>query len=260
MRRGCLAACHTPAVHRAEPLPRPVGRDAEVEYAASLLGADPAGHLRVSAGPGMGSSSFARFVATTTGRPVRWVRADPVSRCIPLGVLAALVSSPAEPLGAGPDMLVRAVARLVPDPACPPVVVVDGAEHLDDSSALVLAQAADAGATLVLTTARATPLPAALAAFVRAAAVGEVLLGPLDDGAVASLAADVLGAPVDPALIRAVTRLVGGAPAAIVDVLERAARSDRGPHRVGMAAGRCGGAATGRASARGRPGRAAAGR
>jgi DNA-binding CsgD family transcriptional regulator len=226
--------CQTPAVHGGAALgvARPVGRAAEIEAAQLLLGCDPPAHLRVVAGPGMGASSFAHHVAASTGRPVHRVRADPASRSLAMGALAPLVSSPAEPLGTGPDVLVRAVARLLPEPARPPVVVVDGGEHLDDVSALVLAHAADAGATLVLTSARDASLPPALAALWRTAAGDEVALGPIDDAAVARLAADVLGNPVDPALVRALTRLVGGAPAAIVDVLDHA-RRDGSVVRVG---------------------------
>ena len=204
---------------------RPIGRAGEIAAASRLLAASPPRHLLVSAGPALGATSFARHVAHATRRPVLAVRADHASRSVDLGALAPLVVAVDAPLGDGPEALVRATRRLVTDPTSPPVVVVDGAEHLDPRSALVLGHATELGATLVLTTARGAQLPAALAALRRDVGLADVVLGPVDDTAVARLAADVLGGPVEPALVRALTRTVGGAPAAIHDVL-RAARHD----------------------------------
>lgn len=202
-----------------EPSTPIVGRSAERERALAALTADPPGHVLVVAGPAQGSTTFARLAARASGRPVRELRCDPAARRVPLGVLAPLVAGADDVPADGPGEVARLVSAVLGDTTEAPVVVVDGAEDLDDRSALVVAHAADAGASLVLVVRRASRLPRPVAAWRRSATVTEIELGPIDDSTVARLAADRLGGPVEPVVVRALTRLVGGAPAAIVDVL-----------------------------------------
>lgn len=229
--RRCLV-CQTPLVHGGptDEIRRPLGRAGEIE--ASLRALTSRAHLLISAGPGLGATSLARYVGGEVARPLRLVHAHRGTRSVPLGALAPLVGSGDQPLGFDADVLARTVARLVADPAAPPLVVVDQAHELDDLSAAALTQAAQQGLTLVLTTARRSSLAPALSSLLRTDPVVAVDLGPIDDASVARLAADVLGAAVDPALVRALTRHVGGAPAAIVDVLAHA-RETGGVARLG---------------------------
>lgn len=217
---ACHRLCQTLPVHGgpAGEARRPVGRSAELEIVVPPLVAGSS-HVMITAGPGLGSTSLACYAAAVSSRPVRIVYADPATRQIALAALAPVVSAPDTVLGNGPDMLARVIARLVPDPERPPVVVVDQAPDLDDLSAMALAQATQKGLTLVLTSGRRPVLSSALASLVRSQPVTAIDLAPIDDASVSRLAAETLGATIDPALVRALTRHVGGAPAAIVDVL-----------------------------------------
>lgn len=200
---------------------RPVGRAAELELIVPALVAGSS-HVMITAGPGLGSTSLACYAAAVSTRPVRVVHADPGTRQIALAALAPVVSARDEPLGNGPDVLARVTARLVPDRDRPPVVVIDDAPDLDDVSATALAQATRQGLTLVLTAGRGYALPAALTSLACVQPVTAIDLAPIDDAAVSRLAAEILGGAIDPALVRSLTRHVGGAPAAIVDVLTEA--------------------------------------
>jgi DNA-binding CsgD family transcriptional regulator/tetratricopeptide (TPR) repeat protein len=164
----------------------------------------------------MGATSFALRVAHGSGRPVRRVVGIP-GGVTPLAPLAlALDVDPRGPLTA--ERLVSLRRRLM-GTGPPPVVVVDGAESLDTDSAAVLADGAGHGLTMVLGVSRAGRLPPPLATVVRWMATTELVLAPLGPAEVTRLAVLVLGGPIDPGLVRALQRHVGGAPAAIVDVL-----------------------------------------
>jgi DNA-binding CsgD family transcriptional regulator len=202
---------------------RIIGRADEIERGLGALGASV--NLLVTSRSGQGRSSFARHVAASSNRTVRLVRADAASRLIPFGALASLVSLPGEPLGDGADAVSLAVQRLVhTGSASGPVIVVDEASDLDAQSALALALATDHGALLVLGSERAEGLPPALAALGRSGRMVEVQLGPICGAVVELLAADVLGGPVEPVMVRTLAQLVGGAPGSIVETLEAARR------------------------------------
>lgn len=189
-----------------------IGRKAEVEQALELLGGDAAGALLVRAGPGAGGLSFARHVA---GRDCIVIRADPGSASVPLAAVASYVPLQLD----GPvdiDQINAAASLLVAASAhAGRLVVVDDAAHVDTSSVIVLAEAIELGARIVLVTARRAALPVGLAHRVS----HTVELGDLADDAISELAANVLGGPIEPRLIRSLTRLAGGAGDAIVDVL-----------------------------------------
>jgi DNA-binding CsgD family transcriptional regulator/tetratricopeptide (TPR) repeat protein len=199
-----------------------IGRDDEMERAMRAL--DNSVNVLVTSGPGFGRTSFALHAAGSARRPVRFVRADVASRAIPFGALASFVSTAGEPLGDGPDAVSLAVQRLAPHPSGPqPVLVVDDAPHLDTHSALALAQATDVGAVLMLTARHGSSLPPPLSVLRGGGRMVEIDLGPISGSAVGAVATWVLGGPVEPAMVRALSRLTGGAPAAIVESL-RAAR------------------------------------
>jgi DNA-binding CsgD family transcriptional regulator/tetratricopeptide (TPR) repeat protein len=196
----------------------PIGRHGEMAAACAALAAGE--HVVVTSAPAMGRSWFIRSLAASSRRPQLIVLADVGSREIAFGALAPLVSPPGRPLGRGPDALTTAAQRLLQAGGpTPPVVIVDDAHELDAHSSLVLAQAAGHGATLVVGVDRRSELPPALAALRRSGRTFDVELDELLDTDVAQLASSVLGGPVEPVMVRALTRLVGHAPAAIVEVL-----------------------------------------
>lgn len=195
-----------------------------------MLSSGEVAGLVVTAGPGMGRTTFGIHVASLTGRTVREIAADRASTSLQYGAIAPLVATPQLPLGDGPDALTRAVDRLVGTTAS--VLVADDAEHLDASSSLALARATDHGVLVVLGRGRGTSLPSPLAALDRRGLLAHVELGPIDDSAVARLVSDLLDGPVEPVVTRELLRSVGGAPAAIVDVV-RAACEDGTLARIG---------------------------
>ena len=78
----------------------------------------------------------------------------------------------------------------------------------------------DRGVPLVLVSSRRSTLPAALATVATGFHVVE--LADLDDASVSDLPSLVLGGSVEPRIIRSLTRLVGGATAAFVELIDAA--------------------------------------
>jgi DNA-binding CsgD family transcriptional regulator/tetratricopeptide (TPR) repeat protein len=174
------------------------------------------GGLVVRGGPVAGALDFATHIG---GDGSVLIHADAVSSTIPFGCLASLVVPSS---GAVVDRVGPAVAALIAAvDGCGDgrggVVVVDDAACVDAASSVVLAEASRSGVRLILVTGRIARLAAPLARLAQRFDVIE--LTDLGDAAVSELAASVLGGPVEPRVIRSLTRLVGGASAAIVDVL-----------------------------------------
>ncbi len=228
---------------------RPIGRSAQVAAALEVLAtgdgrsrgtAAEQRHVLVDAGPAAGSTSFLAHVAgrveAERGLSVLHLHPDVTMRDVPL---AGLTGWPG--LGdRGEEHHAVAVPELVERlaGACG-LIVVDGLDALDERSAFVLAGAARLGARLLGAASTRRPIPSPIAALERDGLVRRIRLDPIDDTAVARLAADVLGGPVEPVLVRAVGAAVGGAPAAIVDVL-RAAAADGSIAPLGRVWRRCG--------------------
>lgn len=98
-------------------------------------------------------------------------------------------------------------------PAGPPVVWLDDAHHTDVLSATVLRHAASAGSIqLVATQRQAEALPDGLEALVREGVLSAVVVGPLEDSAVLSVARAATGRSLDPEQARRVVELSGGNP------------------------------------------------
>jgi DNA-binding CsgD family transcriptional regulator len=105
------------------------------------------------------------------------------------------------------------------------VVVVDGAETLDDASAALVGHLAATPRLTVLVTARqGAKLPSPLAALVRDGVLRTMTLAPLDPGEVAELGCVLLGAPLDPASALRLYETTGGNPLWVTELL-RAAQS-----------------------------------
>jgi DNA-binding CsgD family transcriptional regulator len=216
------------------PARRPVGRSVPVAAVLEVLRgaarAEEPVHVVVEAGPAAGTTSFLAFVAgtVTADRPDRVLdlHPDPTMRTVPFAGLTGwpgltgLVPGGARSTRRLDGLVPVLVDRLAEQYE---LLVVDGLDALDDHAAFVLAGAARRGARLLGATSSRRPLPSPLAALERDGLVRRVRLDPIGDTAVARLAAEVVGGPVEPVLVRAVRAAVGGAPAAIVDVLRAAA-------------------------------------
>lgn len=206
-----------------------VGRESAFERATAALSESSCAGLVVRSGPVAGALEFAMQVG---GDGSLLIACDAVTSTIPLGCLASLIVSSGDP-DDGPDRIGPAVVALMAavDHSGGPIVV-DDAASADAATSVVLADAARCGARLILVTGRSSALAAPLA---RTAHQFDVIeLTDLGDAAVSQLAASVLGGPVEPRVIRSLTRLVGGASAAIVDVLEAGINSGALVHGGGV--------------------------
>jgi DNA-binding CsgD family transcriptional regulator len=175
----------------------------------------------VRGGPASGAAEFASTVACGVGAPI-WVRADRSTTAIEL---SALVPHLVHGLGDRPSLDVDRLAWTIDallaatgDGGAP--IVVDDAGLVDHTSAMALAGAWDRGGSVVLVTGRTTKLPAPLATVATGFHVTD--LADIDDAAVSELASVILGGSVEPRIIRSLTRLVGGATAALVEQIDAA--------------------------------------
>jgi DNA-binding CsgD family transcriptional regulator/tetratricopeptide (TPR) repeat protein len=198
-----------------------IGRDHVASDALAALTDPTVRGVVVRGGPASGTAEFAGAVARRVGVPIV-VRGD---RSTVANELSALVPLLQPNVGDRPslhvDRLAWAVSALLiasGEGAAP--VVVDDAALVDDASAMALARVSDRGVPLVLVSGRRTKLPAALASVATGFRVVEV--ADLDDASVSELASMVLGGSVEPRIIRSSTRLVGGATAAFVELIDAA--------------------------------------
>jgi DNA-binding CsgD family transcriptional regulator/tetratricopeptide (TPR) repeat protein len=178
----------------------------------------------VRGGPASGGTEFASAVACGVGAPI-WVRADRSTAAIELSSLVPHVTAGSRDRPSlEVDRLAWAIDGLLAaadDGAAP--IVVDDARFVDHTSAIALAGASDRGALLVLVTGRTTKLPSPLATVAAGFHVAD--LADIDDAAVSELTSTVLGGSVEPRIIRSLTRLVGGATAALVEQIDAAAEA-----------------------------------
>ena len=194
-----------------------IGRDLEFDRAVTALSQERATGLVIRGAVASGASAFAVSVAEQVGA-TRVVHADPATAQVPFAALLQLLGTERGAVAALADVATAADAVVAAASIDRSPIVVDDAQYLDDASAMSLALAAATGVPLVLVLDETASVPTPLAATV--APMPEVRLHDLDDAEIAQLAAVVLGSPIEPVLVRSLTRLVGGAAAAIIDVLE----------------------------------------
>jgi DNA-binding CsgD family transcriptional regulator len=199
-----------------------VGRDLEFDRSLRALTSDGAPGLVVRGAVASGASAFAVSVAAGLGEP-HILHADPATGCIHFAALLQLIGTDRAVVAGIDDVAAAADALLGASGPQRRPIVVDDTQYLDDATAVALALVSAAGVPLVLVLEDFALIPTPLLATVHS--FEEVRLHDLDDAEVAQLAADVLGGPVEPVLVRSLTRLVGGAVAAIVDVLDAARRA-----------------------------------
>lgn len=90
---------------------------------------------------GIGKTEFARALARAVRRPIVWVLGDEKSAAAPLAAVSACVESSPDPGSgpSGPAETTASAALCSRIEATGALLVVDGAEHLDDASARVVA-------------------------------------------------------------------------------------------------------------------------
>jgi predicted ATPase len=209
-----------------------IGRERDLAALDAAL-ADPAMSGVVLVGAhGVGKTRLAaelRRRARDSGQPSAWASATRAARAIPFGALAHLLpdeqTEPRDCLGvlrhAGP-----AVATMVgagPAPTQRPLVVVDDAHLLDDSSITFLQHLVLRGlAVLVLTVRLGEPWPDPITALWKDGLLERQEVGPLDRTMVTAVLHAVLGGQVDPITSRRIWQITGGAPLFVREVLHAA--------------------------------------
>jgi DNA-binding CsgD family transcriptional regulator len=180
-----------------------IGRSEELDVLVRAL-RDEAGNGVVIAGPaGVGKTRLARESAAALGveHAVEWTAATAASRSVPFGALAHLVPDVDAP--SSPDdrlwMVRRISATLLARAAGKPVVVVvDDAQWLDPSAAMLVHHLVITRAARVLLTLRTgVPAPDAVDALWKDALVERLELQPLTRRDVEALVEAALDGPVD---------------------------------------------------------------
>ena len=162
---------------------------------------------------GAGKSRLAREVCQEwrrDGALVEWVQGTHSAAAVPLGAFAGVFAS--EDVGAELELMQRADQRLRERAAGRPVVLgVDDAHTLDAVSAALVLYLATTGTAFVVATVRSgEPCPDAIVALHRDGSARRVVLGVLDDAAVATLAETALGGRLDTAARHWLVRSSGG--------------------------------------------------
>lgn len=156
-----------------------------------------------------------RSALEARNRSAPMVTADALSREVPLGVFAGLVS-----VDSATRSLPKAlIAHFASQPSLP-VLLVDNVDDLDDGSLFVVTQLIGAcGMQTVLTSRALTGTPEAIRALYDRGNLTEVAVQGLSDSDAAEVVADVLGGPPTPAALAPLLEAAGGNPLQLRELL-----------------------------------------
>jgi DNA-binding CsgD family transcriptional regulator len=199
-----------------------VGRDEELRELQRLI---RRGGALVSGSAGAGKTRVAAEIARLhrPGGPVLWARGSPNRSEVPLGAFAELTDGGMlAPAGASDLADIADALRAKADSGAAMLVVADDVHAFDTASLEVLAHLVAADDVAVLATVRSDEELSDLAALALAQ-LPVLELGPLDDTAVATLAAEVAGAPVAPVAVSRLQRWASGNPLFVAELTRDAA-------------------------------------
>jgi DNA-binding CsgD family transcriptional regulator len=194
-----------------------IGRQAELEALAAVLGEGNAGGVVLAGAAGVGKTRLAREAlasAEAAGRDVEWLAATRAAASIPFGAVSQLLPK-VERLGDDLlDTLRRAAALLAERSRGRPLVLgVDDAHLLDDASAALVHLLAVQALTVVVATVRTgAPAPDSVVALWKDGLARRLDLPALPPEATAELLDRVLGGPVDGLTREEVLRVTEGNP------------------------------------------------
>jgi len=194
-----------------------VGRRAELEALAAVLGDTRAGGIVLVGVPGVGKTRLAREAlarAEAAGRDVEWVAATRAAASIPFGAVSHLLPA-AERLGDDRLDILRRAAALLAERGRERLLVlgVDDAHLLDDASAALVHQLALRDLVVVLATVRTgEPAPDSVTALWKDGLARRLDLPALAAEATAELLGRALGGPVDGVTRQEAQRVTEGNP------------------------------------------------
>jgi len=193
-----------------------VGRRAELEALAAVIGEAGAAGVVLAGAAGLGKTRLAREALAqmeAAGRDVEWVAATRAAASIPFGAVSHLLP-PAERIGDDRLNTLRRAAALLAERGRgrPLVLAVDDAHLLDDASAALVHLLALRGLAVVLATVRAgAPAPDSVVALWKDGLARRLDLPALAPEATAELLGIALG-PVDGVTRQEVLRVTEGNP------------------------------------------------
>jgi DNA-binding CsgD family transcriptional regulator len=218
-----------------------VGRGAEVDFVAGVLGGASAGCVVVCGAAGAGKTRVAReaVAAGAVGRSGRWAAGTSAAAGIPLGALAHLLpgvdvtASPTAVLAGATDALVRgtgasgARSRLV--------MGIDDAHLLDELSLALVHQWALTGAvSVVLTVGSGALVPSAVAALWKDGLAARLEVQALARGEVEQLITAVLGGIVHSETVERLWRVCRGNVLVLRELVEEGIATGRLTERGGV--------------------------
>ena len=194
-----------------------VGRQAELEALAAVLGDARVGGVVLAGGAGVGKTRLAREAlarAEGAGWGVEWVAATRAAASIPFGAVSHLLPATERLSDDRLDLLRRAAVLLAERGRERPLALgVDDAHLLDDASAALVHQLALRGVVAVLATVRTgEPAPDSVIALWKDGLARRLDLPALAEEATAELLGRALGGPVDGVTRQEVLRVTEGNP------------------------------------------------
>ncbi|MCC9205413.1 helix-turn-helix transcriptional regulator [Arthrobacter sp. zg-Y769] len=183
---------------------------------------------------GIGKSSLAELAAERLGSIMApyYVCGSPVLSRMQYGILSTYLGSATAAEMESPLAVLRTVRahfqRLTETSGMQTLLVVDNAQHIDEASAHLLTQLAMSGELRLMVISRArAPRIHELLSLARDGLLARIDLGPLSRQAVHEFCVSVLGGPVLQASSTLLSRMSGGNPLYVKELLTRAQRQQR---------------------------------
>ncbi len=213
-----------------------VGRERQLASALAALSVPNAPGLLIAGPAGLGKTRLAKEIADRLpGREVLAVRCPAVGPKLALSALAGLLpvddrhDPSLSPFQRGLIGLRRLVGQTHP------VLSIDDAHRLDETSAAVVHQAVAEGLVTVLATVRTDePTPEAVTALWKEAAMVRAELAPLNDSEARALLIAALGGPVEGQTLRRLVGAAGGNPLFLRELVTSAAEAGLLDHEGGL--------------------------